>query len=113
MGQDEDLWPRPQRLSEQYGDDRMKTQQAMMDLYKREKVNPLGGCLPILIQIPVHRPYCAAGCGGDGVARPGWAGSRIWSVKDPFYIPPPISGCHQLHPDPPEPGPPDPGSRPR
>ena len=45
--------PRLQKLREQYGDDRMKLNQAMMDLYKQEKINPLGGCLPIVIQIPV------------------------------------------------------------
>ena len=44
--------PRMERLKEQYGDDRMKFQQAMMEMYKTEKVNPLGGCLPI-VQIPV------------------------------------------------------------
>ena len=41
------------QLKERYGDDRMKLNQAMMELYKTEKINPLGGCLPILVQIPV------------------------------------------------------------
>jgi len=36
-----------------YGDDKQKMNEAMMGLYKKEKVNPLGGCLPILVQIPV------------------------------------------------------------
>jgi len=45
--------PKMQRLKEQYGDDRQRMQQAMMELYKTEKINPLGGCLPILVQIPV------------------------------------------------------------
>jgi YidC/Oxa1 family membrane protein insertase len=40
-------------MRERYGDDKMKLNQAMMDLYKKEKVNPASGCLPILIQIPV------------------------------------------------------------
>ncbi|NTV11979.1 MAG: membrane protein insertase YidC, partial [Zoogloea sp.] len=44
------LAPRLQRLKEQYADDKPKLQQAMMEMYKREKVNPLGGCLPMLIQ---------------------------------------------------------------
>jgi YidC/Oxa1 family membrane protein insertase len=48
-----ELAPRLQRMKEQYGDDRQKMQQAMMELYKTEKINPLGGCLPILVQIPV------------------------------------------------------------
>jgi len=47
------LAPEMQRIKERYGDDRMRQQQAMMDLYKKEKVNPASGCLPILIQIPI------------------------------------------------------------
>ncbi len=47
------IQPEMQKIKERFGDDRMAQQQAMMDLYKREKVNPLAGCLPILIQIPV------------------------------------------------------------
>ena len=47
------LAPKLQRLKEQYGEDRQRLQQAMMELYKTEKINPLGGCLPIVVQIPV------------------------------------------------------------
>ena len=47
------LQPQLVSLKERYGDDRAKMGQATMDLYKKEKVNPLGGCLPILVQIPV------------------------------------------------------------
>jgi YidC/Oxa1 family membrane protein insertase len=47
------LGPEMQRIKERYGDDRMRQQQAMMELYKKEKVNPASGCLPILVQIPV------------------------------------------------------------
>jgi YidC/Oxa1 family membrane protein insertase len=47
------LSPRLAKLKEQFGDDRLKMNQAMMDLYKTEKINPLGGCLPIVVQIPV------------------------------------------------------------
>jgi len=45
--------PQLMALRERYADDKMKQQQAMMELYKKEKINPLSGCLPILIQIPV------------------------------------------------------------
>jgi len=45
--------PKMQRLKEQFGEDRQRMQQAMMELYKTEKINPLGGCLPIVVQIPV------------------------------------------------------------
>jgi YidC/Oxa1 family membrane protein insertase len=47
------LAPEMQKIKERYADDRMRQQQAMMDLYKKEKVNPASGCLPILVQIPV------------------------------------------------------------
>ncbi|MEZ5727308.1 MAG: membrane protein insertase YidC [Burkholderiaceae bacterium] len=45
--------PRLQAMRERYGEDRAKLNQAMMELYKQEKINPLGGCLPIVVQIPV------------------------------------------------------------
>ncbi|MCK7592455.1 membrane protein insertase YidC [Pseudomarimonas salicorniae] len=45
--------PRIEALKERYGDDRQKFNMAMMELYKKEKINPMGGCLPILVQIPV------------------------------------------------------------
>jgi YidC/Oxa1 family membrane protein insertase len=47
------LQPRVNALKERYGDDKVKMQQAMMELYKKEKVNPMSGCLPILITMPV------------------------------------------------------------
>jgi YidC/Oxa1 family membrane protein insertase len=42
-----------EKIKERVGDDRQKMQQEMMELYKREKVNPASGCLPILLQIPI------------------------------------------------------------
>ena len=47
------LAPKLQKLKDQYGQDRQRMQQAMMELYKTEKINPLGGCMPIVVQIPV------------------------------------------------------------
>jgi len=47
------LTPRIQALKERFGEDKQKQQQAMMELYKKEKVNPMAGCLPSLVQIPV------------------------------------------------------------
>jgi YidC/Oxa1 family membrane protein insertase len=47
------LQPEMLKLRERYKDDRMKQQQALMELYKKEQINPLAGCIPILIQIPV------------------------------------------------------------
>lgn len=53
MAQMKIVQPRIVALKERYGDDKQKLNQAMMELYKTEKINPLGGCFPILIQIPV------------------------------------------------------------
>ncbi|MFV0246065.1 MAG: membrane protein insertase YidC [Qingshengfaniella sp.] len=53
MAKMKELQPQLEKLKEQAGDDRMKMQQGMMELYKREKVNPAAGCLPILMQIPI------------------------------------------------------------
>ncbi len=53
MAKMKELQPEMEKLKERAGDDRQKMQKEMMDLYKREKVNPAAGCLPILIQIPI------------------------------------------------------------
>ena len=47
------LAPRLKSLKERYGDDKQRLNQAMMEMYKKEKINPLGGCLPVVVQIPV------------------------------------------------------------
>ncbi|MBS0368055.1 MAG: membrane protein insertase YidC [Proteobacteria bacterium] len=103
------LGPRLQRLKEQYGDDKMKLQQAMMDLYKREKVNPLGGCLPILIQIPVFIALYWVLLGVVEMRGAPWLGwIHDLSVKDPFYILPLIMGATSLIQTRLNPAPPDP-----
>jgi YidC/Oxa1 family membrane protein insertase len=53
MAQMRELAPRLEALKQKFGDDRQKMQMAMMDIYRTEKINPMSGCLPILIQIPV------------------------------------------------------------
>ena len=53
MAKMKELQPKMEELKQNAGDDRAKLQQAMMELYKKEKVNPASGCLPILIQIPI------------------------------------------------------------
>lgn len=53
MAKMKELQPQMEKLKEEAGDDRQKMQQGMMELYKREKVNPAAGCLPILLQIPI------------------------------------------------------------
>lgn len=87
------LQPKITELKERFGDDRQKMGQAMMELYKKEKVNPMGGCLPILLQMPIfialywvlmesvelrHAPF------------------MLWitdlSVQDPYYVLPILMG---------------------
>jgi YidC/Oxa1 family membrane protein insertase len=53
MAQMREVAPRLQAMKEKFGDDKQKMQQAMMELYRSEKINPMSGCLPILIQMPV------------------------------------------------------------
>tara|TARA_B100000886_G_scaffold110589_1_gene74155 strand:- start:2978 stop:3451 length:474 start_codon:yes stop_codon:yes gene_type:complete len=87
------LAPRMTALKERYSDNRQKFSEELMKVYKQEKVNPLGGCLPILVQIPVfialywviiesvemrHAPFI------------GWIGDL--SSKDPFYVLPILMG---------------------
>ncbi len=89
--------PKLEKIKQQYGDDRERLNRAMMDLYKTEQINPLGGCLPVLIQIPVfiglywailesvelrHAPFF------------GWINDL--SATDPYYILPIIMGISML-----------------
>lgn len=103
------LTPRLQALKDRYGDDKQRLNQAMMELYQKEKINPLGGCLPILIQIPVfialywvllesvemrHAPFIL------------WIDNL--SAPDPYFVLPLIMGVsmyvqQKLNPQPPDP----------
>ncbi|MCE9679653.1 membrane protein insertase YidC [Shewanella sp. AS1] len=93
MAKMRNLQPKLQEMKERFGDDRQKMGQAMMELYKKEKVNPMGGCLPILLQMPIfialywvllesyelrHAPF------------------MLWitdlSVQDPYYVLPLLMG---------------------
>ena len=109
MGRMRAVAPQLARLKELYGDDRQRMSQEMMALYKKEKINPLGGCLPILVQMPVfislywvlfesvqlrHAPF------------------MLWihdlSVMDPYFILPILMGASMmlqmsLNPTPPDP----------
>src|SRR5690606_767514 len=53
MAQMKRLTPQITRLREKYGDDKLRVNQEMMALYKKEKINPMAGCLPMIVQIPV------------------------------------------------------------
>jgi len=80
------LAPRLQHLKERYGDDRQKLHEQMMKIYQEEKINPLGGCLPILIQIPVFIALYWALLGAVELRQAPFA---LWitdlSKPDPFY----------------------------
>lgn len=103
------LAPRMEALKQRYGDDRMKLQQAMMAMYKEEKVNPLGGCLPILIQIPVFMALYWALLASVELRQAPWLGWIVdLSAKDPLYILPILMAISMyvqtmLSPPPPDP----------
>jgi len=101
--------PKLAALKEQHGDDRQKMSQAMMELYKKEKINPLGGCLPILVQMPVFLSLYWVLLESVEMRQ---APFMLWitdlSIKDPFFILPIIMGAtmfiqQQLNPTPPDP----------
>ena len=83
--------PRLKILQEKYKDDRMKLNQSMMELYKTEKINPAGGCLPILIQIPVFISLYATLSASVEMRGAPWLGwIHDLGAPDPFYILPVI-----------------------
>lgn len=87
------LQPRIQTLKERYKDDRQKFQMEMMALYKKEKINPAGGCLPILIQIPVFIALYWALLESVEIRQAPFA---LWwqdlSSPDPYYVLPILMG---------------------
>ncbi|HTY98294.1 MAG TPA: membrane protein insertase YidC, partial [Rhodocyclaceae bacterium] len=88
------LTPKLTKLKETYADDKQRLNQEMMEMYKKEKVNPLGGCLPILIQIPVFIALYWVLAGTVEMRGAPWLG---WitdlSAKDPYFIMPLIMGA--------------------
>ncbi|WP_374336105.1 membrane protein insertase YidC [Methyloversatilis sp.] len=101
--------PRMQQIKERHGNDRVRMQQEMMELYKTEKINPLGGCLPIVIQIPVFIALYWVLLGSVEMRNAPWIG---WitdlSIKDPYFVLPIIMGVTmfvqtKLNPTPPDP----------
>ncbi|MBK7115446.1 MAG: membrane protein insertase YidC [Proteobacteria bacterium] len=101
--------PRMKAIQEQYKDDRQKLGQAMMELYKKEKVNPASGCLPQLIQIPVFIAfYWVLVESVEMRQAPFFGWLQDLSARDPFYILPLImAGAmflqYKLQPTPPDP----------
>ncbi len=101
--------PEMMRMKELYGDDRQKMSQEMMKLYKKEKINPLGGCLPILAQMPVFIAlYWVLMESVELRHAPFFWYIQDLSVMDPYFILPILMGVtmflqQKLNPTPPDP----------
>ncbi len=103
------LQPRLKAIQERYKDDRQKLSQAMMELYKREKVNPAAGCLPILVQMPFFLAFYWVLLESVEMRQ---APFMLWiqdlSSRDPYFILPILMGAamfgqQKLNPAPPDP----------
>ncbi|MDQ6989320.1 MAG: membrane protein insertase YidC [Mariprofundaceae bacterium] len=103
------LQPEMMRLKERYGDDRAKMGQEVMAMYKKHKVNPLGGCLPILLQMPVFFAlYKVLLISIELRQAPFYGWIEDMSVQDPFFILPIVMGAsmyiqQKLNPQPTDP----------
>jgi YidC/Oxa1 family membrane protein insertase len=101
--------PKMQKLKDQYGGDRQRMNQAMMELYKTEKINPLGGCLPILVQIPVFISlYWVLLASVELRHAPFYGWITDLSQPDPYFVLPVLMGATmiiqtRLSPEPPDP----------
>lgn len=103
------LAPKVEALKARYGDDKVKMNQAMMELYRTEKVNPLGGCLPILIQMPFLIAMYWVLLGAVELRNTPWIGwIKDLSTPDPFYVLPVIMGASMIIQTKLNPAPPDP-----
>lgn len=101
--------PKMQKLKEQYGDDRQRMSQAMMELYRTEKINPLGGCLPVVVQIPVFISlYWVLLASVELRHAPFMLWIEDLSLADPWFVLPTLMGATMifqtyLNPEPPDP----------
>ena len=93
MARMRNLQPKLTRLKELYGDDRQKMSQEMMALYKKEKVNPAGGCLPMLLQFPIFISLYWVLFESYEIRHAPWL---FWiqdlSTKDPYFVLPILMG---------------------
>jgi len=97
MAQMREMAPRLQTMKEKFGDDKQKLQQAMMELYRTEKINPMSGCLPILVQIPVFISFYWMLLGTVELRHApffGWI--HDLSAIDPFYVLPILMGATMI-----------------
>ena len=101
--------PKMQDIREQYADDKQKQSQAMMELYRKEKINPMGGCLPILVQMPVFIAlYWVLMESVELRQAPFMLWIKDLSVMDPYFVLPLMMGAsmwfmQKLNPPPPDP----------
>ncbi len=88
MAKMQELQPRIQELQEKYEDDREKKQEKMMELYREEEVNPMGGCLPMFIQLPILiLLWRAIMYSAEAIhISPGFLWLNDLSMHDPYYI---------------------------
>jgi YidC/Oxa1 family membrane protein insertase len=106
MAQMRKMQPKLQQLKENYGDDKQKLNEAMMRMYREEKINPLGGCLPILVQIPVFIAlYWMLLESVEIRQQPFMLWITDLTAQDPYYILPILMGAtmliqHKLNPTP-------------
>ena len=109
MAKMRNLQPRMKALQDRYKDDKQALSQAMMELYKREKVNPAAGCLPILIQMPFFLAFYWVLLESVEMRQAPFA---LWitdlSTRDPFFILPLIMGAAMFSQQKAEPAPADP-----
>ena len=109
MAKMRNLQPQMLRLKELYGDDRQKMSQETMSLYKKEKVNPAGGCFPMLLQMPVFISLYWVLMESVEIRHAPWI---FWiqdlSAKDPYFILPIIMGASMLFMQKLQPAPTDP-----
>ena len=88
------LQPKLTQLKDRFGDDRQKMSQAMMELYKKEKVNPMGGCFPLLLQMPIFLALYWVLLESVELRH---APFTLWitdlSVPDPFFVLPILTGA--------------------
>jgi len=109
MAQMRKLTPKIQAIKERYGEDRQRMNEAMMEIYKKEKINPLGGCLPIVVQIPVFIALYWVLVESVELRQAPWMfWIRDLAAQDPYYVLPLIMGVtmfiqQKLSPAPPDP----------
>ncbi len=100
--------PKMQALKETYGDDRQRMSQELMKLYRTEKVNPVSGCLPMLLQMPVFIALYWALMESVELRHASFLWLHDLSVKDPYFVLPLVMGLtmwiqQRLNPTPPDP----------